>query len=82
MAKFLWLKIYLKIWLLSFELETFQGKAGAQNSSDEDDANLKKSTTLIYQSTGETVVRDDQNATAIRNVDTEEVVDQRFVTYS
>jgi len=58
----------------------YKGKAGAQNSSDEDEAALRKSTHLIYQSTGETVVRDDQNATAIRNVDTEEIVDQRAIT--
>jgi len=58
----------------------FKGKGGGfDNSSDEDEANIKKSTQLIYKSTGDKVEKNDQNATAIREFDTEESRDQRSI---
>jgi len=55
-----------------------RGDTGA-GSSEEDESNLKKSTQLLYQSTGEKIEKNDQNATATRNVDTEESKDARAI---
>ena len=53
-----------------------QGKGG--DDSSEDEAEKRRATTLVYESSGAKVEKTDQNATAIRQVDPELEKDQRF----
>jgi len=55
-------------------------KARSADSSDEEEIEKRKSTNLLYGSSGATVEKTDQNATAIREVDTEMEKDQRAIT--
>jgi len=50
------------------------------DSSSEEEAEKRKSTSLIYGSTGAEQQKNDQNATAIRQIDTEMERDQRSIT--
>lgn len=57
----------------------FKGRA-ADSDSSEDEREKKRATALVYESTGALQERNDQNATAIRQVDTELELDQRAIT--
>ena len=56
----------------------FKARAGGSDSdSDDGRAKATSSTTLLYGSSGTAVEKGDQNATAIREIDTDLAVDQR-----
>jgi len=55
-------------------------KARQDSSSDEDEKLKAKATQLVYSSSGAKVEKNDQNATAIREIDTELEKDQRAIT--
>jgi len=56
----------------------FKPKGGGDSSSEDEDK-LKRSNTLMYKTSGTEVSKNDQNATAIRQIDTDMSVDQRAI---
>jgi hypothetical protein len=58
-----------------------QGRAGENSSSSDEDERVRaKTTAVVFGSSGAVVQKNDQNATATREVDTELEKDQRYVS--
>ncbi|XP_023336983.1 RING finger protein 113A [Eurytemora carolleeae] len=65
----------------SKNIKKFKGRGGdGDGDSSEEEAEKRRATQLVYGSSGAVVEKTDQNATAIRQVDTELEKDQRAIT--